>query len=88
VELFVANGNELLAAIPEALRRGDCEAVRAAAQELKGATANMRAVAANSVAALCEAAADSKDVSKASALAEKLEDEMQRTIAYLQLKLA
>jgi two-component system sensor histidine kinase/response regulator len=88
VELFVSNGNELLAAIPEALRRGDYEAVRAAAEELKGATANMRARAANSVAALCEAAAGSRDVSKASALAEKLKNEMQRTIAYLQFKLA
>jgi two-component system sensor histidine kinase/response regulator len=88
VELFVSNGNELLASIPDALRRGDYEAVRAAAQELKGATANMRALAANSVAALCEAAAGSQDISKASALAEKLEDEMQRTIAYLQFKLA
>ena len=88
VELFVSNGNELLAAIPEALRRGDYEAVRAAAEELKGATANMRAQAANSVAALCEAAAGSRDVSKASALAEKLKNEMQRTIAYLQFKLA
>jgi two-component system sensor histidine kinase/response regulator len=88
VELFVSNGNELLAAIPIALSRGDYEAVRAAAQELKGATANMRALAANDVAALCEAAAGSQDVRKASALAEKLKDEMQRTIAYLQLKLA
>jgi CheY-like chemotaxis protein len=88
VELFVSSGSELMAVIPEALRRGDYEAVRAAAQELKGATANMRALAANSVAALCEAAAGSQDVSKASALAEKLENEMQRTIAYLQFKLA
>jgi CheY-like chemotaxis protein/HPt (histidine-containing phosphotransfer) domain-containing protein len=88
VELFVLNGNELLASIPDALRRGDYEAVRAAAQELKGATANMRAAAANNVAALCEAAAGSRDVRRASALAEKLRDEMQRTIAYLQLKLA
>jgi len=88
VELFVSTGNELLASIPEALRRGDYEAVRAAAQELKGATANMRALAANSVAAMCEAAAGSQDVGKASALAEKLKDEMQRTIAYLQFKLA
>jgi PAS domain S-box-containing protein len=88
VELFVANGNKLMASIPEALRRGDYEAVRAAAKEIKGATANMRAVAANSVAALCEAAAGSQDVGQASALAEKLKDEMQRTIAYLQFKLA
>jgi PAS domain S-box-containing protein len=88
VELFVSNGNELMASIPEALRRGDYEAVRAAAEELKGTTANMRALAANSVAALCEAAAGSQDVGKASALAEKLKDEMQRTIAYLQFKLA
>jgi CheY-like chemotaxis protein/HPt (histidine-containing phosphotransfer) domain-containing protein len=88
VELFVANGNKLMASIPEALRRGDYEAVRAAAEEIKGATANMRAVAANSVAALCEAAAGSQDVGQASALAEKLKDEMQRTIAYLQFKLA
>ena len=88
VELFVLNGNELMASIPEALRRGDYEAVRVVAQEIKGATANMRAVAANSVAALFEAAAGSQDVGKASALAEKLKDEMQRTIAYLQFKLA
>jgi CheY-like chemotaxis protein len=88
VELFVANGNKLMASIPEALRRGDYEAVRAAAEEIKGATANMHAVAANSVAALCEAAAGSQDVGQASALAEKLKDEMQRTIAYLQFKLA
>jgi len=88
VELFVSNGNQLMASIPEAMRRGDYEAVRAAAQELKGATANMRAEAANNAAALFEAAAGSHDVSRASALAEKLKDEMQRTIAYLQFKLA
>ena len=88
VELFVSNGTALLASIPEALRRGDYEAVRAAAQQIKGATANIRATAANSVAALCEAAAGSQDIGMAAALAEKLQDELQRTIAYLQFKLA
>jgi two-component system sensor histidine kinase/response regulator len=88
VQLFVATGNEVLATIPEALRKGDYETVRAAAHELKGATANMRATAANDAASQCEAAAGSQNVRQASALAEKLKDEMQRTIAYLQLKLA
>jgi two-component system, sensor histidine kinase and response regulator len=88
VELFVSSGNEVLATIPEALRKGDYEALRVAAHELKGATANMRASAANDAAAQCEAAAGSLDGSRASALAERLKDEMARTIAYLQLKIA
>jgi two-component system, sensor histidine kinase and response regulator len=88
VELFVLNGKEVLATIPEVLRKGDYAALRAAAHELKGATANMRASAANDAATRCEAAASAPDPGQASVLAEKLADEMQRTIAYLQLKIA
>jgi len=94
IELFVANGNEVLSTLAEALGRGDYDAVQAAAHDLKGATANMRASAANAAAARCEdaarhgTAASPQAGREASALAENLKTEMQRTIAYLQLKIA
>jgi HPt (histidine-containing phosphotransfer) domain-containing protein len=57
--------------------------LRSSAHTLKGASANLRASAASSAAALLETASDSGKSAQVSALAEKLTIEVRRTIAYL-----
>ena len=61
VDLFIASGDETLAAIVDALGMRDYAAVGAQAHSLKGASANLRATATAQAAAELEAAARSGD---------------------------
>ena len=88
VGLFIASGDQALAAIAAAVIKGDYATVRESAHALKGATANLRASAATTAAAHLEAAADTGDGAQVPALAEKLRTEIKRTIEHLQSKVA
>ena len=88
VGLFIANGNQALAAIAAVLGKGDYATVRESAHVLKGASANLRASALSLAAAQLEAAALSGDRAQIPGLAEKLRIEFKRTIEYLQSKVA
>jgi CheY-like chemotaxis protein len=83
VDAFIGTGDRELQAIAMALGRGDCATLRLAAHTLKGASANLRASAVTSAAAQLEAAAGSGASAESAALAEKLAEEVARTIAYL-----
>jgi two-component system sensor histidine kinase/response regulator len=88
VEAFIATGDRELAAISAALRTGDDTTMRDSAHTLKGASANLRAIAAITAAAKLEEGAGSGQTIQISALAGKLRSEIERTIEYLQSKVA
>jgi CheY-like chemotaxis protein len=88
VDVFIASGDQALAAIAAALGKGDYATVRASAHALKGASTNLRASALSPAAAQLEAAALSGDSAELPGLAEKLRTEFKRTIEYLQSKVA
>jgi CheY-like chemotaxis protein len=88
VGLFIASGDQALAAIAVALGKGDYTTVRESAHALKGATANLRASAATTAAAQLESAAGSENCAQVPALAEKLKTEIKRTVEYLKSKVA
>jgi len=83
-EAYIGTGNRELAAIAAALGTGDAATLRESAHSLKGASANMRASATTSAAALLESAAASGKSAQIPALAETLTVEVRRTIAFLQ----
>ena len=87
-DAYIGTGDRELAAIAAALGTGDAAAMRESAHTLKGASANLRAPAATSAAAQLEAAAGSGESAQIAALAEKLKSEIERTIEYLQSKVA
>jgi two-component system sensor histidine kinase/response regulator len=87
VDLFIASGDETLAAIVEALGKRDYAAVGEYAHSLKGASANLRAKAAADVAARLEAAARTGDTASIDGAAHELRAEVNRTIGYLRQKL-
>jgi two-component system, sensor histidine kinase and response regulator len=88
VELFIQSGDESLAAIVDALGMHDLAAVSEQAHSLKGASANLRATAAATVAAKLEAAARSGDAPQVDTLTSALKTEVNRTIEYLRNKAA
>ncbi len=88
VGLFIASGDQALAAIAAVLGKGDYATVRESAHALKGASANLHASALSLAAAQLEAAALSGDRAQIPGLAEKLRTEFKRTIEYLQSKVA
>jgi two-component system, sensor histidine kinase and response regulator len=83
VDAYIETGDRELAAIAVALTQDDAASLRESAHTLKGASANLRALAATSAAAQLEAAAGSGENSKIPALAEKLAAEVGKTIGYL-----
>jgi len=87
VEAFIGTGDRELATIAAALFAGDAAKMRASAHTLKGASANLRATAATSAAAQLEVAAGAGSA-QISALAGNLKSEIERTIEYLQSKVA
>ncbi len=88
VDLFIKSGDESLADIVSALDTRDYAAVSAQAHSLKGASANLRAVATATAAAKLEAAARSGDAPQIDTLATALRAEVTRTIEYLRTKVA
>jgi HPt (histidine-containing phosphotransfer) domain-containing protein len=89
VEVFIGTGDRELAAIAAALCTGDEATMRNSAHTLKGASANLRAIAASTAAQeLEEAAAGAGESTQIPALAGKLKSEIERTIVYLQSKVA
>ena len=86
VDLFIESGDETLAAIVDALGVHDYVAVGEQAHSLKGASANLRAVAAATAAAKLEAAARAGDVPQIDTLTTALKTEVMRTILYLRMK--
>jgi HPt (histidine-containing phosphotransfer) domain-containing protein len=87
VDAFTATGGRELAAIAVALGRGDYARISESAHTLKGASANLHSSAAIAAAQL-EAAANSGDTAQLPALMDKLKTEIERTIEYLQSKVA
>jgi signal transduction histidine kinase/DNA-binding response OmpR family regulator/HPt (histidine-containing phosphotransfer) domain-containing protein len=88
VEAFIGTGDRELSAIATALSTGDDATMRESAHTLKGASANLRAIAAITAAAQLEEAAGSGESTEIPALADKLTAEVRRTIEYLQWKVA
>ncbi len=88
VELFIASGDETLAAIARALRKADYPTVGAQAHSLKGASASLRASAAAAAAARLETAAKSCDEKKVVAFVAEVRREITRTIDFLRAKVA
>ena len=82
-DAFIATGDRELEAITVALGAGDAAALRISAHTLKGASANLRASALASAAALLESAVGHGDSSRLAALAENVTLEVFRTTAYL-----
>jgi two-component system sensor histidine kinase/response regulator len=88
VEAFVGTGDRELAAIAAAQCAGDDATMRESAHTLKGASANLRASAAIKAADQLEIAAGSGHSAQIPALANNLRIEIERTIEYLQSKVA
>jgi len=88
VDLFIASGDETLAAIVEALGKRDYTAVGEYAHSLKGASANLRAKATADMAARLEAAARSGDAVSIDGAAHELRAEVHRAIGYLRQKVS
>ena len=88
VEAFIGTGDRELAAIAAAQCTGDNATMRISAHTLKGASANLRASAAIKAADQLEVAAGSGQSTQISALADNLKIEIERTIEYLQSKVA
>jgi CheY-like chemotaxis protein/HPt (histidine-containing phosphotransfer) domain-containing protein len=87
VDLFVASGDETLAAIAAAVSLGDPATVKSHAHSLKGASANLHAGHARDAAVRLEEAAAAGAIEKLPALAEELRSQMKRTIDYMRLKM-
>lgn len=88
VKIFIASGDETLAAIANALDKRDYKAVGAQAHSLKGASASLRATAAQAAAEQLEAAARAGDADKVVELVSTVRREVTRTIGYLRAKVA
>jgi HPt (histidine-containing phosphotransfer) domain-containing protein len=88
VELFIASGDETLAAIASAIGRADAATVKSQAHSLKGASANLHARGARDAAARLEDAAIAGAVDKLPALADELRSQMRRTIDFMRRNLA
>jgi PAS domain S-box-containing protein len=88
VKIFIASGDETLAAIANALDKRDYNAVGAQAHSLKGASASLRATAAQVAAEQLEAAARAGDADKVVELVSAVRREITRTIGYLRAKVA
>ena len=87
-DLFIESGDETLAAIVNALGANDYAAVSEQAHSLKGASANLRAIATAEAAAKLEAAAKAGDAPNINTLTTALKSEVSRTIDYLRMKVA
>ena len=83
VDAFIGSADRELTTIAAALHAGDTATLREAAHTLKGASSNLRAPAATSAAALLESAAGSGKSAQIPTLADNLNTEVRRTIAYL-----
>jgi CheY-like chemotaxis protein len=88
VKIFIASGDETLAAIANALDKRDYIAVGAQAHSLKGASASLRATAAQAAAEQLEAAARAGDADKVVELVSAVRREVTRTIGYLRALVA
>ena len=82
-DAFIGTVDRELASIAGALRAGDDTKLRESAHNLKGASANLRAAEAVTAAALLESAADSGNRDQFTALAERLDAEVRRTVVFL-----
>jgi len=82
VESFTDTANAVLATIETALAAGDSLAVREAAHVMKGASANLFALAAAAAAEQLEDAAKSGDLGQMQIAAEKLKTEVAKAVAY------
>jgi len=88
VRLFIACGDESLAAIAAAVGIGDLSAVREHAHSLKGASVTLTARSVAEAAAQLELAARAGARERLSLLTESLQSELQRTIEYLRSRVA
>jgi two-component system sensor histidine kinase/response regulator len=88
MEAFIGTGDQALAAIALALGKADYATMRESAHALKGASANLHASAASAAAAHLEAAAGLGQSAQIPALAERLKVEVNRTVEFLQAKVA
>ncbi len=82
LKLFVANTQTDLAKLKAAVAGGDAEQIRSAAHFIKGAAANLCAVAINATAYEIEQAARRGDVAGAAALLAKLDANWQRFVSH------
>ena len=87
LDAFIETGGRELATIAVALGRGDYARISESAHILKGASANLYSSAAIAAAQL-EAAANTGDGAQIAPLTDKLKTEIERTIEYLQSKVA
>jgi PAS domain S-box-containing protein len=85
--IFIATSMQSMAQINSAHNKGDYAAVRESARAFKVICGNIRATAAHAAAMRCEAAAHSHVSYSTSTSIEVLNAEVERTIAYLQMKL-
>jgi PAS domain S-box-containing protein len=83
VESFTDTANTVLATIATALASADSLALGEAAHVMKGASANLFALAAASAAEQLEAAAKSGDVAQMQACADSLKTEVAKAVGYL-----
>ncbi len=88
VDLFVASGDEALAAIAAAVASGDYKTVKDHAHAIKGASANMYAGATNAAAGRLEEAARSGHSDELRRLAQELRAEVSRAIDYMRVKVS
>jgi len=86
--LYIDSGVESLRGIVTALEEGDYGRIGATAHSLKGASANLHAVAANIAAERLERAVKLDDVTTIKECAEDLQREIDRAIHYLRAKVA
>jgi CheY-like chemotaxis protein/HPt (histidine-containing phosphotransfer) domain-containing protein len=85
IDAFITTGDRELAAITMALRTGDADSLRESAHTLKGASANMRALAVTTAAAELESAAGSGASAQIQTLVDELATEIGRAMEYLRL---
>jgi PAS domain S-box-containing protein len=88
VDLFVASGDQALAAIAAAVGARDYVTVKDQAHALKGASATLYATGASNAASRLEDAAHAGDSDSVVASADDLRKEMAQAIEYLRLKVA
>jgi PAS domain S-box-containing protein len=88
VELFVASGDQALAAIAAAVASGDHKTIKDHAHAIKGASANMYAGATNAAAGRLEEAARVGQKDDLRRLAQELRAEVSRAIDYMRIKVA
>ncbi len=88
VALFIDSGHRSMSEIIDALNSGDFKQIGDKAHEIKGASANLQAIAASAAAARLESAARRGDADQTPELIDDLHRELSRAVTYLRLKVA